>query len=183
MLVADRWRSPSSASVSAEFRIRSKKQIADGRAHPQCERATALAPLTVVQHMAALIEGLETTEPVITAVVVEKRCGQHHLGRPSGLILGKGGRACRACERPRCPLRQVFTSSSRQRPSPRWNTKRPCGRRHCSRRPLARPKRREAEICGQSIELSHRRRRRIGITPSPRRVRAIPVHDDRGSRH
>ena len=35
----------------------------------------------VMQHVAALAEGLKISQPIIAGVMVEMSCGQHHFGR------------------------------------------------------------------------------------------------------
>jgi len=66
---------------SAEFRIGPEEQVAQRLAHPVGEPAPAAMFVAVMQHVAALAEGLEVATAVIAGVVVEVGGSQEHFGR------------------------------------------------------------------------------------------------------
>ena len=117
-----------------------------GVPHSQREQAPPPVLLTVVKHMATLAQGLQISQPVIGGVMVKVGSGQNTVVVRTAM----SPPTRRARRRPHA-LRQVRSSSSHHRPSPKCWTSRPCGLPHLSHRPLARSNRITAESCGQSI--------------------------------
>jgi hypothetical protein len=61
--------------------IKTQKQVSDGVPHSQREQAPPTMLLTVVKHMATLVQGLQISQPVIGGVMVNVGSGQHYRGR------------------------------------------------------------------------------------------------------
>ena len=114
----------------------------------------------VVNHVAALAERREIAQAVVGRIVIE--CAQAIYTRVIRTIAARSAPAMRT-RRP-LPSRQCRRSASHQRPSPRWKMRAPWGRRQCSHRPLARPKRINFDSSGQSIGYSQRCSAMIGMT-------------------
>ena len=69
------------------FRVPPEKQVAEALAHPKGEPAAGLVLFAVVQHVAALAESRKISQPVISGVMIEMSCSQHHFGRKGRHIL------------------------------------------------------------------------------------------------
>lgn len=101
----------------------------------------------VVQDVAPLAPGGEVGGSVVRRVVVPVGGGEVD---PRGADRADASAMATVTRRP-LPSRQWPRRASNHRPSPRWNTRAPFGRPHCSQAPAARPNRITRESSGQSI--------------------------------
>ena len=76
-------------------RVRAEEQIAKRAAQQVCDPSLHKMVRPIVNHVAALAEALEVTQPVIPGIMIEVCCGQDHAGSPHQRRFLKIGPACR----------------------------------------------------------------------------------------